>query len=258
MRATAPTSDPLDGAAPLTLLPPPTALLCLCHARAQVPPNYSVTMQLWDIGGQSIGSRSVKNYIAGAHAVLLCYDITNYESFANLEDWCVHMCAPPYVLTRIHTHTNPPTPYSSRAHVWRQVPPRGGCLRGSDHARLRAAGQQDRPQAHGAGEADTNAYHARTLHARISLYSLLPHPMLTSNPLAHLHTCTCTLALAPTPYPWQVRMDKHMQFLEENDMMSFQVQRWASPSYHHRHPHHHHRHHQCYHPSPPTRHITHK
>ena len=57
----------------------------------QVPPNYSVTMQLWDIGGQSIGSRSVKNYIAGAHAVLLCYDITNYESFANLEDWCVHI-----------------------------------------------------------------------------------------------------------------------------------------------------------------------
>jgi Ras-related protein Rab-28 len=53
----------------------------------QIPPNYQVTMQLWDIGGQSIGSRSVKNYIAGADAVLLCYDITNYESFANLEDW---------------------------------------------------------------------------------------------------------------------------------------------------------------------------
>jgi hypothetical protein len=29
----------------------------------------------------------VTNYISGAHAVLLCYDITNYESFANLEDW---------------------------------------------------------------------------------------------------------------------------------------------------------------------------
>ena len=29
----------------------------------------------------------ITNYIAGAHAVLLCYDITNYESFANLEDW---------------------------------------------------------------------------------------------------------------------------------------------------------------------------
>ncbi len=44
-------------------------------------------MQLWDIGGQSIGSKMLTNYIAGAHAVIFCYDITNYESFANLEDW---------------------------------------------------------------------------------------------------------------------------------------------------------------------------
>lgn len=29
----------------------------------------------------------ITNYISGADAVLLCYDITNYESFANLEDW---------------------------------------------------------------------------------------------------------------------------------------------------------------------------
>ena len=36
---------------------------------------------------QSIGSKMITNYISGADAVLLCYDITNYESFANLEDW---------------------------------------------------------------------------------------------------------------------------------------------------------------------------
>lgn len=29
----------------------------------------------------------ITNYIAGADAVLLCYDVTSYESFANLEDW---------------------------------------------------------------------------------------------------------------------------------------------------------------------------
>lgn len=50
-------------------------------------PLINITLQLWDIGGQSIGSKMVINYIAGADAVLLCYDITNYESFANLEDW---------------------------------------------------------------------------------------------------------------------------------------------------------------------------
>ena len=46
-----------------------------------------IAMQLWDIGGQSISSKMLNNYIYGAHAILLCYDITNYESFANLEDW---------------------------------------------------------------------------------------------------------------------------------------------------------------------------
>mmetsp|Transcript_19918 Transcript_19918/g.33335 ORF Transcript_19918/g.33335 Transcript_19918/m.33335 type:complete len:235 (+) Transcript_19918:184-888(+) len=55
--------------------------------RINLPPNYQIACQLWDIGGQSIGSKMITNYIAGSDAVLLCYDITNYESFANLEDW---------------------------------------------------------------------------------------------------------------------------------------------------------------------------
>eukprot|EP00605_Chrysophyceae_sp_TOSAG23-4_P002099 GSChrysophyteH1.ASY1.ANO1.2325.1 assembled CDS len=55
--------------------------------KIEVHPRANVTIQLWDIGGQSIGSKMLSSYIAGAHAVLLCYDITNYESFANLEDW---------------------------------------------------------------------------------------------------------------------------------------------------------------------------
>ena len=44
-------------------------------------------MQIWDIGGQSISSNMISNYVIGAHAVLLCYDITNHDSFVNLEDW---------------------------------------------------------------------------------------------------------------------------------------------------------------------------
>mmetsp|Transcript_21633 Transcript_21633/g.29793 ORF Transcript_21633/g.29793 Transcript_21633/m.29793 type:complete len:233 (-) Transcript_21633:38-736(-) len=55
--------------------------------RLSMPPNIQIALQIWDIGGQSIGSKMITNYIAGADAVLLCYDITNYESFANLEDW---------------------------------------------------------------------------------------------------------------------------------------------------------------------------
>ncbi|CAM9121856.1 unnamed protein product [Ascophyllum nodosum] len=44
-------------------------------------------MQIWDIGGQSIGSKMMSKYICGAHAVVMCYDITNYDSFQNLDDW---------------------------------------------------------------------------------------------------------------------------------------------------------------------------
>eukprot|EP01041_Mallomonas_annulata_P008219 gene8219-16896_t len=54
--------------------------------RLILPPSKHIALQIWDIGGQSIGSKMITNYISGANAVLLCYDITNYESFANLED----------------------------------------------------------------------------------------------------------------------------------------------------------------------------
>ena len=69
--------------------------------RIKVPPNYEIALQIWDIGGQSIGSKMITNYIGGAHAVLLCYDITNYESFANLEvgtpSACVCVALPAHV-----------------------------------------------------------------------------------------------------------------------------------------------------------------
>jgi len=49
--------------------------------------DINATVQLWDIGGQTIGSKMIQNYIYGANAVLLAYDITNYQSFQNLTDW---------------------------------------------------------------------------------------------------------------------------------------------------------------------------
>ena len=55
--------------------------------RIVLPGDIHIAMQVWDIGGQSIGSKMLGNYIYGAHVVLLCYDITNYQSFQNLEDW---------------------------------------------------------------------------------------------------------------------------------------------------------------------------
>jgi len=55
--------------------------------RVVLPGDIHVALQIWDIGGQTIGSKMIGNYIYGAQAVLLCYDITNYQSFQNLEDW---------------------------------------------------------------------------------------------------------------------------------------------------------------------------
>jgi len=55
--------------------------------RLCLPGDVHVALQIWDIGGQTIGGKMIQNYIYGAQAVLLCYDITNYQSFQDLEDW---------------------------------------------------------------------------------------------------------------------------------------------------------------------------
>ncbi|XP_032808419.1 ras-related protein Rab-28 isoform X2 [Petromyzon marinus] len=55
--------------------------------RITLPGNVSVTLQVWDIGGQTLGGKMLDKYIYGAHGVLLVYDITNYQSFEDLEDW---------------------------------------------------------------------------------------------------------------------------------------------------------------------------
>ncbi|KAL0215433.1 hypothetical protein P9112_007617 [Eukaryota sp. TZLM1-RC] len=51
------------------------------------PNDTRVTLQLWDIGGQTIGSKMLSKYIYGSHAIILVYDITNLQSFHNLHDW---------------------------------------------------------------------------------------------------------------------------------------------------------------------------
>lgn len=55
--------------------------------RVELPGNIHVALQIWDIGGQSIGSKMLSTYIYGAKAVVFIYDITNYQSFVNIEEW---------------------------------------------------------------------------------------------------------------------------------------------------------------------------
>ena len=44
-------------------------------------------VQVWDIGGQSIASKMLTTYLHGAAIVVFCYDITDAQSFSDLEDW---------------------------------------------------------------------------------------------------------------------------------------------------------------------------
>ena len=46
-----------------------------------------VSLRVWDIGGQSIHSKNLNKYLSHSGAILLIYDVTNRESFANLDDW---------------------------------------------------------------------------------------------------------------------------------------------------------------------------
>ncbi|NXW62530.1 RAB28 protein, partial [Eurystomus gularis] len=55
--------------------------------RIMLPGNLNVTLQVWDVGGQTIGGKMLDKYIYGAQGILLVYDITNGQSFENLEDW---------------------------------------------------------------------------------------------------------------------------------------------------------------------------
>ena len=52
-----------------------------------LPGNVTVTLQIWDIGGQQIGGKMLGKYIFGSAAIILAYDVTNSESFKNVQDW---------------------------------------------------------------------------------------------------------------------------------------------------------------------------
>jgi Ras-related protein Rab-28 len=46
-----------------------------------------ISLRVYDVGGQSINSKNLKQYLGGTSIIFLVYDLTNPESFQNLEDW---------------------------------------------------------------------------------------------------------------------------------------------------------------------------
>ena len=50
-----------------------------------------VKMQIWDTAGQERFRTVVSTYFRGAHGISLLYDVTNRDSFKNLESWLIEI-----------------------------------------------------------------------------------------------------------------------------------------------------------------------
>ncbi|TYZ67359.1 hypothetical protein PybrP1_003438 [[Pythium] brassicae (nom. inval.)] len=55
--------------------------------KLQFPRDQRLVLQVWDIGGQTITSKMIGKYLFGVHVALVCYDVTDAQSFSDAEDW---------------------------------------------------------------------------------------------------------------------------------------------------------------------------
>ena len=53
----------------------------------QLKNGETTKIQIWDTAGQDRFRAIARNYFKGAHGIILIYDITNRESFENVENW---------------------------------------------------------------------------------------------------------------------------------------------------------------------------
>ncbi|PSN36471.1 Ras-related protein Rab-28, partial [Blattella germanica] len=65
----------------------PTAGVDFFLKRLSLSGAGNISLQIWDIGGQSLAGNMLDKYIFGADVVLLVYDITSIPSFESLEEW---------------------------------------------------------------------------------------------------------------------------------------------------------------------------
>ena len=53
--------------------------------------NKSVKLQIWDTAGEERFRNIVSSYYRGAHGIMMVYDITDLESFQNLNSWLIEI-----------------------------------------------------------------------------------------------------------------------------------------------------------------------
>ena len=49
--------------------------------------NNSIKLQIWDSAGQERYKALIPSYVRGAAIIFIIYDISDYKTFANLENW---------------------------------------------------------------------------------------------------------------------------------------------------------------------------
>ena len=67
--------------------PSPTINLDFCYKVIELEDGKKVKLRIWDIPGQDDFPSNRRGYFKGAHGIILFYDISNRESFKNLEYW---------------------------------------------------------------------------------------------------------------------------------------------------------------------------
>ena len=67
--------------------PSPTINLDFCYKVIELEDGKKVKLRIWDIPGQDDFPSNARGYFKGAHGIILFYDISNRESFKNLEYW---------------------------------------------------------------------------------------------------------------------------------------------------------------------------
>ena len=50
-----------------------------------------IKMQIWDTAGQERFKNIIASYYRGAHGILLLYDVTDKDSFKNLNNWLIEI-----------------------------------------------------------------------------------------------------------------------------------------------------------------------
>lgn len=53
----------------------------------ELPGGIHVVLKIWDIGGQSLTGKMIPHHLQNAQGILLVYDVTNQDSFDDLQEW---------------------------------------------------------------------------------------------------------------------------------------------------------------------------